>query len=54
MKRGFYFMKKDVILEEIKKELNWREKFIAKLFKKYTYRICGIAEKRVINNILNQ
>ena len=33
---------KDVVLEEIKKELNWRERIIVKLFKKTFYKMYKI------------
>lgn len=47
-------MKTNVVLEEIKKELNWKERIIANLLKLYTYKIYGIAQKNAINNILSE
>lgn len=45
---------KNEVLNEIEKELNWKEKIIEKILKKYTYKICGLAEKIAINNYLSE
>ena len=42
---------KNVVLNEVKKELNWREKIIVKIFKKTVIKVYGIAGKKVFNNI---
>ena len=42
---------KNEVLNEIEKELNWKEKIIEKIFKNYTYKILGIGEKRIFNEI---
>lgn len=47
-------VEKDIVLDEIKKGLNWRERIIVRFLKKYTYKVCGIAEKIAINNILSE
>ena len=43
---------KDIVLNEVMKELNWREKIIVKLFKKIFIKIYGISGKNTINQIL--
>lgn len=43
---------KNVVVEELRKELNWKERIILRIFKKYTYKIYGIVGKKIINNIL--
>lgn len=42
---------KDVLLDEVKKELNWKERIIIKIFKKTIIKIYGIAGKNVFNSI---
>lgn len=44
----------DLVVEELRKELNWRERIMLKIFKKYTYKIYGIAGKNAINNIMTE
>ncbi|MCI8699751.1 MAG: hypothetical protein HFJ47_00215 [Clostridia bacterium] len=43
---------KDVVLDEIIKKLNWREKIIVKLFTKTIIKICNIERINIINSIL--
>lgn len=45
-------VEKDVVLEEVKNELNFIEKIIVNLFPKTCIKIYGIASKRATNNIL--
>ncbi len=40
------------VLNEIKKEVNWRERIVIYIFKKLFIKVLGIGEKRAINNIL--
>ncbi len=42
---------KDVVLNEVKKELNWKERIIVKIFKRTIIKIYGIAGKNVFNSI---
>ena len=42
---------KDVLIKDIEKELNWREKIIVKLFPNTFVKVYGIAGKRAFNNI---
>ena len=42
MKEGFYFMKKDAVLDEIKKDLNWKERIILTIFAKTYIKIYHI------------
>ena len=44
---------KNVALKEIEKELNWKERIIARLFKKTFIKIYGLAGKNMFNNINN-
>ena len=41
----------NVLLDELKKELNWKEKIIIKIFKKTIIKVYGIAGKNVFNSI---
>ena len=52
MKEGFYFMKKDAVLDEIKKDLNWKERIILTIFAKTYIKIYHITRINIINNIL--
>ena len=47
-KEGLYFMK-DVVLNEMKKELSFRERIIVYIFKKTFIKICGIYGKNLVN-----
>lgn len=42
---------KDEVLKEIKGELNFRERIIFKILRKYSYKIYFITRKRIFNNI---
>lgn len=43
---------KDVVLDEVVKELNWKEKFIVKIFRGTFIKVYGIAGKRIFNNFI--
>lgn len=43
---------KDVVKNEIMKELNWKEKIIVKIFSKTFFKIYGIAGKNILNQTL--
>ena len=43
---------KELVLIELEKEFNWKERIILSILKKYTYRIYGIATKKITNQIL--
>ena len=42
----------DVVLDEIKKQLNWREKIILIVLKKTIIKVYNIARIRTVNDIL--
>ena len=43
-------MKRDVVLDEIAKDLNWKEKIIMKMFTRYTYKVYNIGITFGFNN----
>lgn len=43
---------KDVVLNEIEKELSWKEKIIVKIFQKTFIKVCTIERIQLINKIL--
>lgn len=43
---------KDVVENEVIKELNWKEKIIVKIFNKTFLKVYGIAGKNIVNQIL--
>lgn len=43
---------REVVLEEIKKELNWREKIIARVFKHTIMKVYNIARIRMFNELI--
>mgnify|MGYP001137614340 CR=1 FL=1 len=45
-------MKKDVVLNEIIKELNWKEKIIVKIFARTIIKVYDIHRIKMINKIL--
>lgn len=45
---------KVIVIEELEKELNWKERIILKIFKKYSYKIYIIAQKKIFNNMLTE
>lgn len=45
-------MKKDVVLNEIMKELNWKERIIVKIFAKTIIKMYNIQKIKLINSIL--
>ena len=42
----------DIILEEIRKELNWKQKIVTKLFNKTFSKVCNLARKNTVNSML--
>lgn len=42
----------NVVLDELKNELNWREKIIMYVFTKYTYKVYNIARIMTMNRFL--
>ena len=52
-KKGLYVMKtKDVVLNEIIKELNWKERLVVKIFRKTFSKSCNIIRIDVINKLM--
>lgn len=45
---------KDVVLDEVKKALNWRERIIAKIFKKTFCKIFNISRILILNKFLEK
>ena len=43
---------KDVVLDEVKKELNWKERIIVKFFRKTYYKICNTTRIKIVNRLL--
>lgn len=43
---------KDTILNEVKKELNWRERVIAKLFPKTFVKVYNITRIKIVNKLI--
>ena len=41
-----------IVLKEISNELNWREKIIMHVFRRYTYKVYNICRIRTINSSL--
>ena len=50
-RRGDEYMK-DVVLNEVKKELNWRERIIVKLFTKTFAKVYNIARIKIVNKLI--
>ena len=46
-------VEKDVVENEVIRELNWKEKIVIKIFKKTFFKIYGIAGKNIVNQILS-
>lgn len=42
----------NVVLDEVKKELNWKEKIIMHVFTRYTYKVYNIARVMTMNRFL--
>lgn len=45
---------KDVVLDEVKKALNWRERIVVKIFKKTFYKIFNISRILILNKFLKK
>lgn len=43
---------KDVVEDEIMKELNWKEKIIVKVFAKTFEKVCTVCRIKTVNSIL--
>ena len=43
---------KDVVLNEIMKELNWKERIIVKVFRKTFIKVANMTRIKVINKII--
>lgn len=43
---------KDVVVEEIVKELNWKERIIVKVFRKTFIKVVNVARIKIINKML--
>ncbi len=43
---------KDVVLNELKKELNWKERIIVKLFTKTFAKVYNIARIKIVNKLI--
>lgn len=44
---------KDVVKNEVMKELNWKERIVVRAFNKTFFKIYGISGKKVFNQILS-
>lgn len=42
----------DVVMKEVEKELNWKEKIIVKVFTKTFIKVYNITRINIVNNIL--
>lgn len=42
----------DVLMNEVKKELNWKEKIIIKVFTKTFIKVYNVARINIVNNML--
>ena len=47
-------VEKNIILGEIKKELNWKEKIIVQLFRETSLHVLCIAGKMILTNIVDR
>ncbi len=45
-------VKKDVVLKELKKELNWKEKIIVRIFSKTFTKVYNICRINIVNKII--
>lgn len=45
---------KDVVIEEIVKELNWKERILVRIFRKTFIKVYGITGKKIFNNIYKE
>ena len=45
---------KDVVLNEVKKELNWKERIIIKIFTRTFSKIYNIARINIVNEIIKK
>lgn len=45
---------KDVVVEEIVKELNWKERIIVKVFRKTFIKVVNVARIKIINKMLQK
>ena len=45
-------MKEDIVLDEVKKELNWKERIIIKLFTKTFTKVYNIARIKIVNKLI--
>lgn len=43
---------KDLVIKELTKELNWREKIILKIFKRYSYKMYKKGIEKGVNAVL--
>ena len=43
---------KDVVLDEVKKELNWRERIVVKLFTKTFVKVYNITRIKIVNKLI--
>lgn len=43
---------KDVVVNEVKKELNWKERIIVKLFTKTFAKVYNIARIKIVNKLI--
>lgn len=47
-------VERDVVLNGLRKELNWNERIIVSVFKKTFAKVYGISGKRVFNNFYSK
>ena len=43
---------KDAVLNEVKKELNWKERIVLKLFTKTFVKVYNIARIKIVNKLI--
>lgn len=43
---------KDVVVEEIVKELNWKERIVVRIFRKTFIKVVNVARIKIINKML--
>ncbi len=43
---------KEVVLNEVKKELNWKERIIVKIFPNTFIKVCNITRIKIINQLI--
>lgn len=43
---------KDIVLDEVREELNWKERVVVKIFEKTFIKVYNISRIRTVNNLV--